>query len=77
MHAGAHLQIDGLRQEQLVGQQSALGVDDEQTVREPLLVLHPGEPKVVLGRARGLAQAPDFLDERAQVGESIPDISIG
>src|SRR5882672_12815572 len=37
--AGAHLEVHGLRERQLVGQERPLGVDDDEVVGQALLVL--------------------------------------
>src|SRR2546422_7370609 len=75
--AGAHLDIHGLRQRQLVGQERPLGVDDDEVVGQALPVLHLGETKVVLRCADRLAQGPDLLGEGVQVGQGVFDVAIG
>src|SRR5438552_14665412 len=62
-YAGAHLEIHGLRQRQLVGQERPLGVDDDEVVGQTLSVLHLGEPKVALRCAERLAQSLDLIGE--------------
>src|SRR5438309_976276 len=67
-NAGAHLEIHGLRQRELVGQERPLGVGDDEVVGQALSVLHLGEAKVALswagnpgGTAGGALSCSGFL----------------
>jgi len=75
--AGTHLEIHGLRQRQLVGQERPLGVDDQEVVGQALPVLHLCETKVVLRCADRLAEGSDLIGEGVQVGQRVFDVAIG
>jgi len=77
LDAGGHVEIHGLRQGQLVGEQRPLGVDDDEVVNQAIVVLRLREPKVVLGFVDCRAQGSDLVGEGGQVGQGVLHVSIG
>ncbi len=71
------MEIHGLRQGQLVGEQRPLGVDDDEVVNQAIVVLRLREPKVVLGFVDCRAQGSDLVGEGGQVGQGVLHVSIG
>jgi hypothetical protein len=69
MDTGGHLQVDGLRQRQLVGEERPLGIDDYEVIDQAKLVLRLGDAEIILGCADRLAQVPDLIGEGVQLGQ--------